>query len=163
MNLHTFVVHFPVALLMIYSLCELVRFQKVLMWPSWFYIKAFFVIIGAGSSVVAFGFGEVAEHAGVYNERILDIHIFFAAVSMVVFSALAASYAALIIEQIRPLRIPFWGLVLRIARFLTGSFVVVPAIIGLLAISITGAFGSALVRGPENDFIVSFMYHLFFR
>ena len=63
MNLHTFVVHFPVALLMIYSLCELVRFQKVLMWPSWFYIKAFFVIIGAGSSVVAFGFGEVAEHA----------------------------------------------------------------------------------------------------
>lgn len=164
MNLHTFFVHFPVALLMIYSLCELVRIQKVLMWPSWFYIKAFLAIIGAASSVVAYGFGEIAEHAGVYNEQLLHVHIFFAALSVMVFGTLAASYTAIIIDRIRPtLAIPFWSSILRLARFFTGSFVVVLALIGLLAISFTGAFGSALVRGPESDFVVSFIYHLIFR
>lgn len=164
MNLHTFFVHFPIALLMIYALCELVRFQKVLTWPSWFYIKAFLAVTGAGGAVVAYGFGEIAEHAGVYNETVLHTHIFFAALSVVIFGALAASYAAVILDQVRPgLRIPFWGMILGIARFFTGSFVVVPAILGLLAISFTGALGSALVRGPESDFIVSFIFHLFIR
>lgn len=163
MNLHTFFVHFPIALLMIYSLCELARFQRLLAWPSWFYIKAFLAIIGAGSSVVAFGFGEIAEHAGVYNERILDIHIFFAMLSVAVFGALAAAYFIAVLERWYPLNIPLWGLATRIAHFLIGPFVVVLAFIGLLAISFTGAFGSALVRGPESDFVVSFIYHLFIR
>lgn len=163
MNLHTFFVHFPIALLMIYALCELARFQKLLAWPSWFYIKAFLVIIGAGSSVVAYEFGEIAEHAGIYNKQILEMHIFFARISVLTFGLLAAAYAALVINQIKPLGVPLWDAAMRIARFLTGSFVVVPAFIGLIAISVTGAFGSALVRGPQGDFVVSFIVNLLIR
>lgn len=161
MNLHTFFIHFPIGLLMIYGVCELLRFQKVMLWPSWFYIKAFLAIMGAGSAVVAYQFGEIAEHTGKHDRQLLDFHVFFAGISVAVFGIMAAAYAVLLLEEWYPLRIPLWGTAVSTSRFLIGAFAILPAVVGLIAISLTGAFGSAMVHGPESDFVVSFVYHLF--
>jgi len=47
MNVHPIFVHFPIALLTIYALLELIQFKKVTSWNPWFYIKASFVVFGA--------------------------------------------------------------------------------------------------------------------
>lgn len=45
MNIHPFLVHFPIALFCVYTILECVRFQVVIKQPYWFYLKAGIVIM----------------------------------------------------------------------------------------------------------------------
>ena len=50
MNIHPLLVHFPIALLTIYSLLELVPFKQIYRQSYWFYTKAIILIIGSIST-----------------------------------------------------------------------------------------------------------------
>jgi uncharacterized membrane protein len=45
-NVHPLLVHFPIALLVVYSLLEWVPLKKLANLSSWFYIKATFLFFG---------------------------------------------------------------------------------------------------------------------
>ena len=171
MNTHPILVHFPIAFMTIYAILELIRFQKVKNWPYIVHIKAFLLIVGTLSSFVALSTGEVAEHLANRDLRpLIEVHSAFASGSVWIFGILSVVYIVSFVSKSewnqKLLDSPFskiWKLKVNIAnKILNGYFSVILALAGLVAITITGALGGAIVYGPEVDPIVNFIYKLFF-
>lgn len=158
MNIHPFFVHFPIALLVVYAILEIISLNKRYPSIQWTHIKAvilFFGVIGAYFSVIAGEFAEKSIQDEALKE-VVETHAFFATTATVIFTLLAASYIA----RLRNMT----GVISRAANFITQRKIsVLLALLGLIAILITGALGAAIVYGPNSDLFVSFIYGLFFK
>lgn len=171
MNIHPILVHFPIALMTIYAIAELIRFQKVKDLAYWFYIKAFLLIAGTLTSFLALSTGETAEHLSNRSLRpLIEIHSNFAGASVWIFGILSAVYLIALINKssfnqklIDSSFGKIWNIKVNIANRILNSYLpIILALAGLIAITITGALGGAIVYGPEVDPIVNFIYNLFF-
>lgn len=163
MNIHPIVVHFPIAFLAVYAVCELIRFKRVIDQPHWFYVKAFLVIVGIAGALAAYQAGEAIEHrfAAEY-ERVIETHAFFAKISIILFGVLAVSYSVACINKIKAVSLPLWSTATRVQEFILGApAAIVTAVFGLAAISITGALGAVIAHGSDTDPFVSFVYRIF--
>lgn len=176
MNIHPIFVHFPIALLTIYALLEMIRFRKVLAQEYWFYIKAAIVIIGALSSYLTLYTGSLAEdylhtHGAVLQNnpvsfRLIDIHSNWAVATVVIFSFIAVVYtiewlnkSAVIQNKMRTFFI--WRITLKVCDFILSGPIIIPlALIGLVVLTVTGSLGGAVVFGPNADPIVHAIYNL---
>ena len=164
MNIHPIVVHFPIAFLVVYALCELLRFRKITGQPYWFYLKAFLVIVGISVALVAYQAGEAIEHLfeAEYGE-VVRAHALFARISIMLFGILAASYFIAWLNRLKTINSSSWRMLTRIQTLvLETPVVIILAVLGLIAISITGALGAAIAHGPDMDPFVSFVYKLLF-
>lgn len=170
MNIHPIFVHFPIALLTVYAVLELIRFEKITDQAYYFYVKACLLIIGILTSSLALQTGEMAEDA-VSRElhNLVEMHSTFANISTWIFAVLAVVYAVSWISKteynqklIEGGLSKIWNLLLMIAnKIMNNSFImIILALLGLLAITMTGALGGAIVYGPDVDPIVSFFYNL---
>lgn len=175
MNVHPIIVHFPIALLTLYAICELIRFKKVTAKHYWFHVKSILVIVGLITAQLALGSGEVIQRMfeKEYPEKhaIVPVHAIFAEATVGIFFILAFSYLVLWIEYDAPksffgkyprTKKP-WARIVKIAKWIIDTPAsLVLAFIGIIGITITGALGGAMVHGPEVDPFVSFVYHFFF-
>lgn len=164
MNIHPIVVHFPIAFLMIYGMCELIRFKIITGKPYWFYIKAFLAIVGILSAFAAYQAGDAIEHQfeAEYG-NVMRVHADFAVLSIIIFGIAAASYFVAWVNRVKSLSWPLWGLATRIQKLvLETPIVIILAVAGLVAISITGALGAAIAHGTDSDIFVRFIYRMFF-
>lgn len=164
MNIHPIVVHFPIALLVIYGVCELIRFKIISEKPYWFYIKAFLSIVGILGAFVAYQAGEAIEHKfeAEYG-AVMRMHANFARISIVIFGILAVSYFVAWVNRVKSPSWWLWKLATRIQLLvLETPIVILLAILGLATISITGALGASIAHGPDSDIFVNFIYQLFF-
>ncbi len=173
LNIHPIFVHFPIALLTLYALGELVYFKKVRELPYVFYCKAIAVIVGTLSAFVTLQTGEWAERAyrnSSATMRIIEIHSTWADGAVIVFGVLAAAYAIAWLN-----RTTYWNQLLQKQSWLQSTWKVLSvlsrvciqtplvlalSLAGLIAITVTGALGGSLVYGPDIDPVVSFIYHL---
>ncbi len=173
MNIHPVIVHFPVALLTIYALMELLRFKKISAQPYWFYTKAIFLFIGGLGSLAALQTGEWAADAlgkSAKMSEVLQRHEFFAKASIITFGILAVSYLILWLEreQFTPwikfeLFRKIWRIKVGFAKFVVETkLVILLALAGLLFITITGGLGGIMVFGPSADPFFGFIYQLLF-
>ena len=163
MNIHPIVVHFPIAFLVVYALCELLRFKKITGQPYWFYVKAFLVIVGMAGAFVAYQAGEAIEHLfeAEYGE-VVRAHALFARISIMLFGILAVSYFIAWLNRLKTINSSSWRMLTRIQTLvLETPVVIILAVLGLIAISITGALGAAIAHGPDMDPFVSFVYKIF--
>jgi uncharacterized membrane protein len=178
MNLHPIFVHFPIALLTLYALCEFARFQKVKDQPSWFYLKAVLVIVGTTGAFAAAMAGDGAKRAvltGAVRAQVANPHVVISAheawakISVVIFTLLAAGYAVQWLNKFNVIdRLPgsalrwVWRTGTALQQLVTeNSFVVVVlAAVGLISITVTGALGGSIVYGPNTDPVVHFIYQL---
>lgn len=176
MNIHPFFVHFPIALLVAYSVLELSGY----LWPAsrrvaWVSpVKAFMLFAGALAALVALVTGGMAEELieGV-NARayILEVHSPFAGVTTLLYAILAAAYLVRVFDTkgwgdrivgTNAFFARIWNLKKNLARFVLDTWALpVLALLALLGMIITGALGAAIVYGPDIDPVVSFVYHLF--
>lgn len=62
MNIHPIIVHFPIAFLVIWSLCEIFPVSRWFTNVNWKPVKNFLVVIGFFGGWVAQMTGEQAEH-----------------------------------------------------------------------------------------------------
>lgn len=171
MNVHPIFVHFPIALLTIYALMEIVRLPIFTRQPWWFYTKAVLLFVGVIAGKVAELTGNIAAEAyrGTSAQALVKMHETFAQASVFIFGVLAAAY--LIAwgrhENIRA-KLPaglqkIWNALEAVERTIfCAPVLMLLALAGLMVITITGALGGALVYGPNVDPVVSFVYHLFF-
>ncbi len=170
MNFHPILVHFPIALLVVYAILELIRFESVRNLHYWFYVKAVIVITGALSLLPAFAAGDAIEDLFGNQANLVEVHSGFAASVVVLFGIVAFFYAiawlekdAHISSRIAPRFRNAWIALQRARMFVIDShFVVVPAIIGLILITITGALGGVIAQGVDVDPIAKYVYNLFF-
>ena len=176
MNIHPLFVHFPIALLVVYSVLELGSyFISLLRRQKWiFSVKAFLLFTGVLTAFVALVTGGIAEDlvAGV-NPRafILEVHSPFAIATTVLYSILAATYIIRLFDQngwgnyIAGLSNPFiriWSLKKYGAYLILDTwFLLLLVTLALIGMLVTGALGAALVYGPNADPFISFIYHLF--
>lgn len=174
MNIHPIFVHFPIALLVLYSIFECARFRWATDKAYVFYVKAILVISGTLGGFLGLFTGDLAEES--YRHKIefkplIEVHSTWAAAAVVVYCIISTAYLLAWFEQSiwfqnhksHHFIISIWPTISGIIKFILKPWVVVLlAIIGLIAVSITGALGGAIVYGPDIDPIVNFTYHLFF-
>lgn len=172
MNIHPIFVHFPIALLTVYAIAELIRFKKVTETPYYFYVKAVLVIAGTLSSSLALQTGELAEHLlGERGSKLIDSHATFATISTDIFAILAVVYLLIWISKTswntkinefkNGIFAKIWNLLVSTAnKIISSPLSFILAFIGLIAVTVTGALGGAIVYGPTVDPIVSFIYNL---
>lgn len=158
MNIHPLIVHFPIALLTVYTLAEVARFGFVRRHPAWFTVKAVLLIVGSLGSFAAMGSGLIA--AQIFgNEDVVFVHKSLAVSTASVYFLLALSYLIQWLDRNGRM----WPGLARFERAVFRAPVtIILALIGMVLLTMTGAMGGALVYGPEMDPIVSFVYHLFF-
>jgi len=168
MNIHPLFVHFPIGLLVAYAVLEILPLARWYPQAPWDAIKTVLVLFGSLGAVVASGTGEIAEK--LLNDEtlheLIETHSAFAAASTFFFGVLAFSYFVRWISQHHHI---FEGR-LRSLSFIDSIAIVIakrPITLlftsaGLIAISITGALGAAIVYGPDADFLVTIVYSFFF-
>jgi len=176
-SLHSILVHFPIALLTVYAVFECLRFKKILAWPSTFFIKAFLAIVGFFAAIAAYiagpdgseihawsGFaGMTGTNGRPVVRQIVDMHSNFATITLIVFGIIAVSYLIVWIQRYYNFNQKIWNFFVALARFFQRPFVAIfLAIVGLVAVTITGALGGSIAYGPDIDPVVSGIYHLFF-
>ncbi len=175
MNLHPIFVHFPIALLTLYTLCELLRFKKIKAQPAWFYLKAVLVICGTAGATVALFTGSEAKMAvltGVVNVQVanprmvINLHETWAKGASLIYLLLAAGYAVAWLNRFNligylPGKILkwIWQFATKIQKLLIETnLVIILSVAGLIAITIAGALGGSIVYGPNTDPVVQFIY-----
>jgi len=172
MKIHPIFVHFPIALLITYAMVEILPLKRWFSRIHWDSVKTFLVFFGTIGAVAAAAAGDIDEKSLALGLRnILEVHKFFAATTTLVFGVLSAAYILrwafqeypqLFTERFRflsfvrqPLR---WISDLILIRWITVSL----ALVGLIAVSITGALGGIMVYGVDADPFGKFIYSLFF-
>lgn len=170
-DFHPIFVHFPIALLSIYTCMEIIRFSYCTRQHWWFHTKAVLIITGFIGGVLALLSGDSASDAyhGTSTMNIIELHAAFAQVSMIVFGLLAFSYVIRWIDRdekgskLSGVLKEIFVATAKVERtvFMT-PVIILGAVIGFILLSIVGALGGAIVYGPDIDPVVSFVYYIFF-
>lgn len=179
MNIHPIFVHFPIALFSLYAILELIRIRKLTGTETYFNLKAFLSIVGVASTVITIQTGELARsilQVSPETQNLIRVHSSFAKLTELIFLFIAASYAVVFFERyFASTRLfafvtqnrfakPIWQLGKSIAYSIQRPLIIcVLALCGLVAVTVTGALGGAIVYGPDIDPIVTFVYNLLLR
>lgn len=165
-NVHPLLVHFPIAFLTLYAVCELLRVKRLQENPSFQSVKKTLVIVGAISALAARQAGEMIEDLfeNGPDASLVEMHSLFGNATTIIFCLIAGAYA---VELLRTQQFSqVWVVKLlnalhRPSRVILHPVVVVLlALAGLIAVSVAGALGGAIVFGPNADPFVSFIYGL---
>ena len=170
MDLHPLFVHFPIALLTVYSFFEVIRrFTKG---PQWVTVRAVLVIAGTIGAFVSLQTGESAERLFQDSEfrNVLETHAFLATTVTWIYAFLAATYIAGWLERTSRKKVlpktaetlvtHLWQFVSIIHR---SPIPPILAIVGFLGLTVVGGLGAILVYGPDFDPMTSLLYRLLFQ
>lgn len=174
MNIHPAFVHFPIALLTLYAIFEVVGFGRLRRYAAWFYIKLTLVVSGFLFALLTLQTGELAEQNISRTSSIRAIvnqHSQWANITVFIFGILAAIYLIIwvkdypecdrVYKKLRDHRFTskIWKVLALVAsRIYHSPLVWILALMGAVAITITGALGGSIVYGPHADPIVELVY-----
>jgi|JI8StandDraft_1071087.scaffolds.fasta_scaffold55444_3 uncharacterized membrane protein len=169
MDLHPIFVHFPVALITLFALFEILPLEKKF-GKTYFMSKFLFLCLGVLMSIPAYLTGGAAEEAIEHGplHDVVELHGFFAGVTIVVAVALFVIYLVRLGTEYKETvsgryiakYVP--ETVLAKLKFVTAKGVCVfLAIVLLLLVTATGALGGSLVYGPDVDPIAKMLYKVF--
>ena len=145
--------HFPIALLVVYSFFEVLNlFIK----RDWFEMKALLVVLGTIGAMVSRVTGEIAQeaHNGAYVKKTLELHEGVSGLATGIFVAISVIYILNILIKSEKYR-----KILEI--FSARWFLPFLAIIGFIAIGLTGTLGGILAHGCQSDPMTNIVCNLF--
>lgn len=164
-NLHPLFVHFPIALLLMYSLIKIIPFQKWVPQIAWVDVRRISLLAGSLGAMVALYTGEIAEHLIKPNHPIVEAHSTFATTATWLYVALLlGELSAFLLSNDK-----FTGYISNGASasgskrtlskilsffkivFHDGVFSKILALVGLVLVTVTGVLGGVTVHGIGGD------------
>ncbi|MEN9647318.1 MAG: hypothetical protein RLY57_122 [Candidatus Parcubacteria bacterium] len=162
-NLHPIFVHFPIALLMVYSIIKILPLNRWFPRVAWRDIERVLLSVGVLGAFAALATGETAEHLTRPNHQLVEAHSLFAGISTWVYAVLLLGELAAITRtksflQKNTVVIRVLGLIDDIVhiRFIE----IMLAVVALISLSITGLLGGVLAYGLSADPIAPFVLNL---
>lgn len=155
-NIHPIFVHFPIALLFLYSIIKILPLQKWLPRIAWRDIERVLLAIGVLGAFAGLATGENAEHLIRPNHQLVNMHATFASAATWIYGALLAGEIFAILNAKNILFSQNLQFIPKLLHFFERVlchpvFSVVLAVVGLFAISITGLLGGAIIYGTSAD------------
>lgn len=148
LNVHPIFVHFPIALLMLYSLVELIPLNRVLPWwkINWLPIKRFLLYVGTLAAIPTILSGLLAKTI-VGESALIDLHETVALTTITIFTILSILNLLLQLKRIKPS---------------SGKTVLIKVltVAGILGLVLVGSLGASIIYGTQFDPIASFVTHL---
>lgn len=151
-NIHPLLVHFPIALVIVYSLLEWVPVKRITSLSWWFYVKAAFLFFGVLATIPTGLSGKIIEGQFRDKHALVELHSRFAVAASAVYAILAALYFLAWLRRTNS----------QIKFIVPKAVIVLLSIIGFFLIVVTGALGGIIVYGPNLDPFTAFIYQLFF-
>lgn len=154
-NIHPIFVHFPIALLFLYSVIKILPLKKWFPGAAWKHIERALLFFGVLGAFAALATGDLAEHLFRPNRALVETHSTFAAIATWTYALLLAGEIAGMIRSEYGTRIhvkyvlPFCAFIEKI--FADRLFSKILAFVGFLTISITGLLGGVMVYGASAD------------
>ena len=177
MNIHPLFVHFPIGLLVAYSLLELCAYSfSIVRRQAWVApVKSFLLFAGVPAAFVAAITGSLAKELiatpGGPNLAVISLHESFALATILLYGVIAAASLVRVFElkgwgdrigARNDLFARVWSFKKYIAHHILDTWLLPAlALLALASITVTGARGASIVYGPEIDPFVSFIYSLF--
>ena len=165
---HPMIVHFPIALLTVYALLEIIPIKKIHANASWVIAKRVLLFVGTLGVFVALQSGEERGGENLEPGTVLAYHSLFATITTWIFGLLASGQLVLTISAWvtrlvtkREWLYVIWKIIERIARILTlRALVIIASLAGLVTLTITGALGGGMVFGSQADPVVAFVFKM---
>ena len=160
-NIHPILVHFPIALLFVYSIIKIIPFRRWFSKVSWKQVELFLLVCGVISALAAAATGDTAERLARPNHQLVEMHSTFAGITIWIYAViLLGEFLVFLTPVIIPkLKSPkFTSFCISIQKLLTHPAVSISlAVLGLVALTITGLLGGAMVYGTTADPLVPFV------
>ena len=154
-NIHPIIVHFPIALLVLYSFIKIVPVRRWMPTMDWKSVERVLLVFGILGAFVASSTGEIAEHLVRPDRPIVEMHSLFAAISTWMYGLILIGELLSILNKnlIPKLSIaPLTKLCIYLERLLCKPLVQgLLALLGLIAITVTGLLGGVMVYGLSAD------------
>jgi hypothetical protein len=176
MNIHPLFVHFPIGLLVTYSVLEIGAY----LFPSlrrhtWIFpVKTFLLFVGVLAALATLVTGSMAKGSFDATDPqypIIGVHAPFATATTILYLVLAAAYLIRVFDRegwgnrivgTNGFFVRLWSFKRYVAHLVLDTWLLpILALLALIGITVTGALGAAIVYGPTTDPFVSFIYHLF--
>lgn len=153
-NIHPLFVHFPIALLFVYSGLRIVPMKRLFPLVAWSQVERALLFFGVLGAFAALATGETAEHLVRPNPALVEAHSFFAAMTTWLYGVLVAGEIIAILNwliQKNPnLTQPKW--LISLEKFLRYPWLSVSiAIVAMIALMLTGLLGGVIVYGVSAD------------
>ncbi len=154
-NIHPLFVHFPIAFLLLYSLLRILPFERWIPTIAWRQVRFIVLLAGVLGAMAASATGEIAEHLVRPDRRIVEMHSLFATASTWVYGLLLIGEFLVLLNPYLAQKFPNASL-LKLFRFVESvlanqALSILLAIVGVIAISITGLLGGVMVYGTSAD------------
>lgn len=155
-NIHPIFVHFPIALLFLYSIIKILPLKKWFPKVSWKHIETILLVLGTLGAFVAIYTGGIARHLiSPSSRQLVQMHSLFAVISAWLYGALLFGEILYFLNSWITSKLknpPIYSLLIFVQKILTSSFVSkIIASLGLIAISVTGLLGGVIVYGLSAD------------
>jgi len=154
-NIHPLFVHFPIALLLVYSAIKILPLTKYLPGVAWKHIERALLVFGVLGAFASMSTGEIAEHLVKPNQNLVETHAAFASASTWIYAILLLGEVLLVLHTYILSKITN-AQVLKIIDFVekittNSTLSKVLAFVGIITISITGLLGGVMVYGVTAD------------
>lgn len=154
-NLHPIVVHFPIALLFLYSVIKIIPVSRWFPQVSWKQLERALLLVGVLGALAASYTGEIAEALIRPDYQLVEWHSWFAAIATWLYGLLLLGE---LLFLLRPLiiRKPNFIAVTRVLDLIQTilthrTLSLMMALLGLVALSVTGLLGGVMVYGLSAD------------
>lgn len=155
-NIHPLFVHFPIALLFLYSIIKVVPFKKWFPKVAWRDIERVLLLVGFLGACAALLTGDTAEHIVRPNRQLVDAHSTFASIATWIYGALLAGEITAVINARKFIYGKGYEWVSVTLQFIesvlcNAFFSGLLAVLGFIAISVTGMLGGVIAYGLTAD------------
>lgn len=163
-SIHPILVHFPIALLVVYSGIKILPLSRWFPLVAWTHIERALLLVGVLGAFASLSSGESAEHLTTASHQLVETHAFFASAATWLYGILLAGEVLTVLNPwfLPRLNIQFVSrLFTWLQRVITRPFLSkLIAFLALIAIALTGLLGGVMVYGVTADPLAPFVLKL---